>query len=437
MPASSPPPRSKSRSSLRRILLALVLIALATAAGLEFGARIIGRLRGKPFDAEVLRSELETLTQALSRRAFIPGGLQDAEQARAVPTTATLQPYVGWEQMSTQGLITQGSEHYASARAEKALDICILGGSVAQAFAEHGRARLVEILQKDDRLRGREVLVHNYACAGYKQPQQVMLLSYLLALGHKPDLVIELDGFNDTALAWANRASGAHPIYPYFPFWSTVMPSQRPDWEWAEHVHETHVNQERALAFGEWLLRSQLWRSSFLGQIGQVRFERLRGAYVDSYKHLHDYTATRPKDAELRGPGSPANDDVAARVIVRVWEECSLGMKGICGANGIAYLHVLQPTLKDAGSKPLTEKEIAGSGADAAWIEGVERLYAHLRQGGERLSKQGVAFFDATGIFREHPEDLYVDVCHLNQRGNDLMAEAIAKAATDVLIRKN
>jgi len=53
------------------------------------------------------------------------------------------------------------------------------------------------------------------------------------------------------------------------------------------------------------------------------------------------------------------------------------------------------------------------------------------------LQQRGVAFFDATGIFRDEHEDLYVDVCHLNQHGNDLMAEAIASRALDALAHKN
>ena len=424
------PPRRR-----RRLLLALVVVPLLTAAGLELGARALERSRGRPWSAEAQLADLETLRNAVSRRAFLPGGLQDEERAQEMPNTQVLQPYVAWEHLSTQEWIVRGTEHFASDRADATFDVCILGGSVAQGFAQEGKGRLIDLLSRDERLRGREVLVHNYACAGYKQPQQLMFLAYLLALGHEPDLVIELDGFNDSALAWANRVSGSHPVYPYLPFWTNVMQGLRPDWQWAELTHETRVDQDRAIGFGDWLVGSGLWRSCFLGRLGAIRLERLRGDYVASYLRLREHVESRPKDAEVRGPRFPEDEEGAARQIVAAWESASRSMKGVCAERGIAYLHVLQPTLRDDGSKPLTEKEVEGAGCDPAWLEGVRRLYPRLREGGARLAALGVPFLDATGTFRDVAEDLYVDVCHVNQRGNDLLADAIAPAALAAIAR--
>jgi hypothetical protein len=44
------------------------------------------------------------------------------------------------------------------------------------------------------------VEVVRLALGGYKQPQQLMLLSHLLALGERFDAVVELDGFNEIVL---------------------------------------------------------------------------------------------------------------------------------------------------------------------------------------------------------------------------------------------
>jgi hypothetical protein len=42
---------------------------------------------------------------------------------------------------------------------------------------------------------------------------------------------------------------------------------------------------------------------------------------------------------------------------------------------------------------------------------------------------EGVAAADATGIFDDEPLPVYVDnCCHYTQRGNDLLAEFIARA---------
>jgi hypothetical protein len=47
-----------------------------------------------------------------------------------------------------------------------------------------------------------------------KQPQQLMKLAYLLAIGQQVDLVINVDGFNEFALGWQNVNAGMDPILP-------------------------------------------------------------------------------------------------------------------------------------------------------------------------------------------------------------------------------
>ncbi len=55
----------------------------------------------------------------------------------------------------------------------------------------------------------------SFAKGGYKQPQQLMVLAYLLALGARPDVVINVDGFNEVALPPVeNVARGVNPFYP-------------------------------------------------------------------------------------------------------------------------------------------------------------------------------------------------------------------------------
>ncbi len=89
---------------------------------------------------------------------------------------------------------------------------------------------------------------------------------------------------------------------------------------------------------------------------------------------------------------------------------------------------MLQPTLYDPAGKTLTEKEKAGAGAGQAWITGVQSVYPRLREAGARLSAHGIAFFDATAVFNDHAEDIYSDLCHFREHGNEILADAIAQA---------
>ena len=199
----------------RRVLPKLAFVAVASVAGAEAGSRVLDRLRGRPWDAEARREAVESTCRLLSRRTFIPGGHQDREEAGEDSSMMILSPFSGWEHIRTQTILTAELAHYRAPEADAVYDICILGGSVAQTFARLGAARLADKLREDPRFAGLEIAVHEDACAGYKQPQSVMVLAHLFARGHEPDAVIQLDGFNEAALGWSNARLAKRHIEIY------------------------------------------------------------------------------------------------------------------------------------------------------------------------------------------------------------------------------
>ena len=57
----------------------------------------------------------------------------------------------------------------------------------------------------------------------------------------------------------------------------------------------------------------------------------------------------------------------------------------------------------------------------------VERGYPHLQTAGEALVRDGVAFYDLTGIFASVEEPLYTDTCcHFNRTGSEMVARFMA-----------
>ena len=160
-----------------------------------------------------------------------------------------------------------------------------------------------------------------------------------------------------------------------------------------------------------------------------------RGKYVASYERLMEGVGERWEGGVIQGPPVPTDDEAIVGAIVDVWERCSISMSGACAAHGIAYLHVLQPTLHDQGSKPWSRQERAWNVADPLWVEGVDRVYHHLREAGARLAARGIAFFDASYAFRDHEETLYVDVCHFTERGNEILADELVEPALNLLRR--
>jgi hypothetical protein len=99
-------------------------------------------------------------------------------------------------------------------RSEDKFVIAIAGGSVARQFATLGRARLIERLTASEPLRGRDIQVICLAIEGFKQPQQLMAVNYVLSLGGEFDAVVNLDGFNELVVADGNREVEASVVYP-------------------------------------------------------------------------------------------------------------------------------------------------------------------------------------------------------------------------------
>ena len=93
--------------------------------------------------------------------------------------------------------------------------MAVFGGSVADQLVKTGGDVLSETLEERGPFRGRRIEVINLALGGYKQPQQLLVLATLLALGAQFDAVVNLDGFNEIDGAKDNLQDGVNPFYPY------------------------------------------------------------------------------------------------------------------------------------------------------------------------------------------------------------------------------
>jgi lysophospholipase L1-like esterase len=103
-------------------------------------------------------------------------------------------------------------------------------------------------------------------------------------------------------------------------------------------------------------------------------------------------------------------------------------LDSICRGRSIPFLHVLQPTLHDPGSKVATAEEIEKGTLHPRWHEGVVLGYPMLRQAGAELAREGVPFLDLSMLFSDRTDTIYFDGCHFGQKGNELLARRIAAA---------
>ena len=90
----------------------------------------------------------------------------------------------------------------------------IFGGSVGMWFCQVGAPRLVENLKLHTFFRNKEIVPLCFAYSGYKQPQHALVLAYFLSIGQALDLVVNIDGFNEVALASVNHDRGVDISMP-------------------------------------------------------------------------------------------------------------------------------------------------------------------------------------------------------------------------------
>ncbi|HVS18027.1 MAG TPA: hypothetical protein VMT18_05460 [Planctomycetota bacterium] len=89
---------------------------------------------------------------------------------------------------------------------------------------------------------------------------------------------------------------------------------------------------------------------------------------------------------------------------------------------------MLQPTLHDEGSKPLTEEERSSGTLVEPMRLAVRDGYPLLRERGARLAADGERFVDASLIFADFAPTLYYDACHFRSPGTEMLARTAAQA---------
>jgi hypothetical protein len=270
---------------------------------------------------------------------------------------------------------------------------------------------------------------------GYKQPQQLMALNYALSLGEPIDLAINVDGFNEVALAIAeNLHDGISPFYPRR--WSRRV-------EGAPAVGSLRLlgqiaawNEERSRKAGLCAARPLAW-SSACHLLWTALDRRLAQRVFAAEQEL--VRLQPPAESFVaRGPAFKKRPRrKVCRALAEHWARSSTLMFDLSRSLGIPYLHFLQPNQYLAGSKPMSREErLVAVRPGHPYRSPVEDCYPVLIETGHALAERGVPFQSLTGLFARHPEPLYADACcHYNSEGNRLLGEAIGKTAVDALNR--
>lgn len=416
---------------MRLVALQAAVLIVAVLA-LELVWRLRASARGEPHDPALVRERLAVLESRATSLVPVPVDANKDLPAQYAAQAQLLHPYVGSIVAGKREQIDVESTRLDRPEFDSDYEILILGGSVAAMFGPYGTPRLLELLKADPLFAARRIYVYQYGVGGFKQPQMLNLAEFLFVLGFTPECVLLIDGFNDVALGNANSAAGSHPSFPAHDMWNRLAYVAAPD---RESVGWAWLGLEKQREMVEWVARARrygvehsLVASDYvLGKVTELEREA-----QDAFARYSRVVEDRAVHGVLAGPPFPAGVDEAARLSVRAWEQSSRSLRAACEARGAAYLHVLQPTLHDTGSKPLTPREIREGGAPATWIDGVHAGYPRLREAGERLRAGGEDFVDASMLFRDVNQRIYFDNCHYLEPGSRLLAERIAAALLEI-----
>jgi hypothetical protein len=354
-------------------------------------------------------------------------------------------PYLGW--------VRQPDPHTPAARSDTPVNdfgfrdrnqplqtrspdkviIGILGGSVADQFATRASGNLIDELRQASFFTGKDLVIVNLALEGYKQPQQLLSVNYLLTLGAEFDILINIDGYNEIVLPVVENAP--NHVFAGFPRSWHLRVTEAGNLEVMRTIGRIAYLKDQARSWAE-RVRGRPWcYSPTLNLAWRLYHANIRLELFREYSILNRLKHDE-RDAAASGPPEEFSGDAELyEHCAAIWMRSSLRLHQLCAANGVRYYHFLQPNQYVPGSKSMAGREMM-----EAWQPGhrgqtpVERGYPLLVRNGRNLADRGVSFTDLTRLFADHPEQTYGDwCCHLTARGNELMAQRIAEVIRNSL----
>ena len=421
-------PRTPSRR--RKFALALGMIAVMYVVTELLLFTVISLKFGRVFNFTAFEAQRREVTAGDD-----PFGMGDVP-ARLRIRKEIVHPYLGYVYDPT---VERSASPYGISdvspvqhRRADTVIVGIFGGSFADDVAFNMADELAERLKPG--FPGHEFIIVKATIGGYKQPQQLMAFNYFTALGGEFDVVINLDGFNDVALPGLENIPSTNPFFPRQ--WHLRMRTV-PDTEFLATVGKIKfIDSTSARWTG--LFRSGPLRYSVtantIWRIGDQLFYNwavANRALLPKMSAVNGYAAAGP-------PVTYATDAEMYQALGRLWAESSYQMHAIAQARGIRYFHFLQPNQYLEGSKPMdAEERRVAIREDHPYAANVRKGYPVLQELGRDLVRRGVAFVDLTDVYATTRDVLYRDnCCHVNDAGQRLVVEEIAKTIRDGMKRK-
>jgi lysophospholipase L1-like esterase len=237
-------------------------------------------------------------------------------------------------------------------------------------------------------------LVTNFGESGYVSTQEVILLMLELRRGHRPDVVVFYDGYNDVFAAYQSGTAG--------------LPSNE-------------VNRRRE--FNLLNPRDEGWGRRLLREAAALAVEESRTLRL--LNTLLDRARGRRGRPEPTGP--EVDLDRLADETVAVYEGNMALVTRLGRSYGFTARFFWQPFIFD--KRQATPYE-------AAWREELRYLEPFYRRVAERIAARlgrGDGFVDLSRLFADDRRPYFIDAAHLTEPGNDRVAERLAAPVAEAV----
>ena len=300
--------------------------------------------------------------------------------------------------------------------------ILITGGSVAAQFFQVTQQELAKDIE--DVFPNRKISIVSTALSGYKQPQQLLSLIYLLSLGKRFDMIINLDGVNEIAVAkWQIDYFDLNPHFPFnWPAYNIVGNSLEHQFLLIKIV-KIKTQQSKLRSF--FSKKPFIYSNYMLATWDLLDKKNENNLRIATYEYLKR-GENKTEEFQTVGPkykGTNVFEDTA-----EVWKDSSKLMHMTTKSNGIPYFHFLQPN-HFLMNKTLTEEEklLMYETKNINYIKhNIQKGYPYLSAKGDELHNEGVNFVDLSSFFENETETVFSDCCiHFTRDAYHLLEKEI------------
>jgi hypothetical protein len=287
-------------------------------------------------------------------------------------------------------------------------------------------------LQKIPQLKDKNVVVFSMAQGPQKQPQSLMELAFLFALGQHIDLILTIDGTVDFTSGLVNFESGIDPIFPpaetLDPIGKELAPVDTSSADYYKLAYFLSRDRAAVKLYSKLVTES----SSGLGFLAN-RFSLAYYArrLVDDLKR-YDSTVARKggwddtqKLLGLDMDVSVTKDNVMEAVF-QTWLRCSDMMRLMASANGSAFLEIVHPNPYHS-KKTLTPFERAATAIPETnyFRRGASEGHALMDQRSDMLKSRGIV--SAMTLFDDRLDTIYIDSTgHFSKTGEIILGQFVA-----------